>query len=149
MPTNYNNVAKQYHKYRKADPRIAELIWKHLGDAKRILNVGAGIGSYEPEDRDVVALEPFENMIALRAETAAPAHQGSAEEIPFGDNEFDAAMAILTIHHWRRPEAYLDADVRDSISAFARLNQSDLHGIFGALAQRSLPRCRCQSVCTA
>ena len=71
-----------------------------LGDARTVLNVGAGAGSYEPPDREVTALEPSAEMIRQRPEGAAPAVQGSAEALPFDDGAFDAAMAVLTVHHW-------------------------------------------------
>ena len=71
-----------------------------LGDARTVLNVGAGTGSYEPADREVTALEPSAEMIRQRPEGAAPAVQGSAEALPFADASFDAAMAVLTVHHW-------------------------------------------------
>lgn len=65
-----------------------------------MLNVGAGTGSYEPSDREVTALEPSTEMIRQRPATAAPAIQGEAESLPFPDRSFDAAMAVLTVHHW-------------------------------------------------
>jgi SAM-dependent methyltransferase len=71
-----------------------------LGDAKGVVNVGAGAGSYEPRDRDVTAVEPSATMIAQRPPGAARAVQGSASALPFPDKHFDAAMALLTVHHW-------------------------------------------------
>ncbi len=65
-----------------------------------MLNVGAGTGNYEPTDRQVTALEPSAEMIAQRPQGAAPVVQGHAEALPFADNSFDAAMAVLTVHHW-------------------------------------------------
>jgi SAM-dependent methyltransferase len=65
-----------------------------------VLNVGAGTGSYEPRDREVTALEPSQEMIAQRRRGSAPVVQGVAEELPFGDRSFDAAMAVITVHHW-------------------------------------------------
>lgn len=79
---------------------MAEPIRQALGDARSVVNVGAGTGSYEPWDCDVVAVEPSEVMIAQRPPDAAPAVQGVAENLPFGDGRFDASMAILTLHHW-------------------------------------------------
>ncbi len=83
-----------------ADPRIAAPIWRALGDARTVVNVGAGAGSYEPVEREVTAVEPSEVMIAQRSTGAAPVVQASAEQLPFADASFDAAMAVLTIHHW-------------------------------------------------
>jgi SAM-dependent methyltransferase len=100
MSVDYDKLAQQYKKYRMPDPRIAEQIHFHLRNAQRILNVGAGTGSYEPEDCEVVALEPYYEMISRRKHSGALLIQGSAEELPFKDNTFDCSMGILTIHHW-------------------------------------------------
>lgn len=100
MTVNYEELAYQYNRYRKPDPRIASVISTHLEAAKNILNVGAGIGSYEPAVPGVVAVEPSEKMIALRGTTTTKVVRGSAEVLPFSDNTFDASMALLTIHHW-------------------------------------------------
>ena len=85
---------------RKPNARIAAQIWSALGSAETVLNVGAGTGSYEPTDRAVTAVEPSAEMIAQRPTTAAPVVQATAEALPFDDKSFDAAMAILTVHHW-------------------------------------------------
>src|SRR5918999_2510309 len=39
-------------------------------------------------------------MIAQRPAHAAPAVRASAEALPFPDDSFDAAMAVLSDHHW-------------------------------------------------
>lgn len=96
----YDQIGIDYSNLRRPDPRIGAYIHAALGDAQTVLNVGAGAGSYEPEDRQVVAVEPSAEMIAQRAEWAAPAIQGTADSLPFPDKSFDASMAILTIHHW-------------------------------------------------
>jgi SAM-dependent methyltransferase len=100
----YAAHAAGYTATRRTEPRIAERIWAALGDARSVLNVGAGTGSYEPPDREVVAVEPSTAMAA--------AHPGRvvravAEELPFADGEFDAAMAVLSDHHWADPVAGL------------------------------------------
>lgn len=100
MPVNYNQLAESYRKYRRPDPRISERILYHIGDFKKILNVGAGIGSYEPSDADIVALEPSLGMILQRRNSQTKLVQGLAEHLPFRDNSFDVSMGILTIHHW-------------------------------------------------
>ena len=100
MPAIYDAIGVDYANLRKPDPRIAAYIHAALGDAKTVLNVGAGAGSYEPVDRQITAVEPSAEMIRQRPEGAAPAIQGSAEALSFADDSFDAAMAILTVHHW-------------------------------------------------
>lgn len=96
----YDTIGVDYDRLRRPDPRIARLIHAALGEAGTVLNAGAGAGSYEPADRKVTAVEPSLEMIAKRPSTAAPAVQASAEALPFGDGASDAAMAILTVHHW-------------------------------------------------
>ncbi len=76
------------------------MIHAALGDARSVVNVGGGTGSYEPRDREVTAVEPSETMIAQRAPDAAPVIKGVAERLPFADKSFDAATAFLTTHHW-------------------------------------------------
>ena len=95
------------HGDRRTDPRIAARIWAALGDARTVLNVGAGTGSYEPPDRDVLAVEPSALMRSQRPPDAAPCLAGSAENLPFDDQSFDAAMAVCTVHHWQDPVAGL------------------------------------------
>lgn len=107
MPALYDKIGIGYSNLRKPDPRIAKAIHEALGDAQSILNVGAGTGSYEPADREVTALEPSAEMIEQRPAGSGKAHQGVAENMPFADNQFDAAMAVLTVHHWSDLEAGL------------------------------------------
>jgi len=104
---DYEQHGRTYASHRRADPRIAARIHNALGDARTILNVGAGSGSYEPIDRWVLAVEPSETMRAQRPPEAAPAIDARAEELPFDDDAFDAAMACVTIHHWEPPKAGL------------------------------------------
>lgn len=100
MFVDYDQLAEDYKSYRKPDPKIAERIQFHLQGAQRILNVGAGMGSYEPDNCEVVAIEPAYEMISKRIDSRAILIQGCAEELPFKDNAFDGSMGILTIHHW-------------------------------------------------
>lgn len=100
MAARYDRIGVDYSDLRKPDRQIAEAVWRALGEAKTVLNVGAGAGSYEPAGRRVTALEPSVEMIRQRPSGAAPVVQGRAEELPFGDLSFDASMAILTVHHW-------------------------------------------------
>lgn len=104
MTKIYDTIGVNYANLRKPDPRIAAVIEQALGSAETVLNVGAGTGSYEPADRKVTALEPSSEMISQRPHDAAPVVQGQAEDLPFEDKSFDAAMAILTIHHWTDKE---------------------------------------------
>jgi SAM-dependent methyltransferase len=104
----YDRIGPGYAKTRRADPRIAARIDAALGDARTVLNVGAGAGSYEPADRQVTAVEPSAEMIAQRPAGSAPVVQASAEELPFAGDSFDAAMAVLTVHHWADAAAGLN-----------------------------------------
>jgi SAM-dependent methyltransferase len=96
----YDTIGQGYALQRRPDPRIAAAINSALGSARTVINVGAGTGSYEPNDRVVLAVEPSELMISQRPSGAAPCVRGSAESLPAEDDGFDAAMAVLTIHHW-------------------------------------------------
>jgi SAM-dependent methyltransferase len=98
----YDRIGASYRATRREDPRIARAIWNALGDAVSVVNVGAGAGAYEPSDREVRAVEPSEVMVAQRPAGSAPVVQGEAEALPFEDDSFDAAMAVLSDHHWRR-----------------------------------------------
>jgi SAM-dependent methyltransferase len=106
-PVDYERHGRTYARHRRPDPRIAARIHAALGEARTVLNVGAGAGSYEPRDRWVLAVEPSATMRAQRPLDAAPALAASAEALPFDDDAFDAAMACVTIHHWDSPWAGL------------------------------------------
>ena len=98
---DYDKYGQKYSATRQTDPRIAEYVFSALEDAKTILNVGAGTGSYEPTDRYVLAVEPSATMRAQRIKNIkVPAINANAENLPFDDNSFDASMAMLTVHHW-------------------------------------------------
>jgi SAM-dependent methyltransferase len=97
----YDRIGRTYTTTRREDPRLAAAIRAALGDAVSVVNVGAGTGSYEPADRKVVAIEPSPVMIAQRPPGAAPAVIAFAEDLPLADASVDAAMAVLTDHHWR------------------------------------------------
>jgi SAM-dependent methyltransferase len=96
----YDTIGPGYDAHRRPDPRIAEAITAALGDAASVVNVGAGAGSYEPADREVVAVEPALAMIRQRRADSAPVVQASAPALPFRDGAFAAALAVLTVHHW-------------------------------------------------
>lgn len=104
---DYERDGGGYARQRRADPYIAARIHAALGGARTVLNVGAGAGSYEPPDRWVLAVEPSATMRAQRPPGAAPAIVARAEALPFDDDAVDAAMAAITIHHWRPPAAGL------------------------------------------
>jgi len=103
----YDTIGATYTVTRRTEPRIAARIWAALGDARTVLNVGAGTGSYEPPGRHVAAVEPSALMRAQRPAGAAPCVAAAAESLPFADQSFDAAMAVSTVHHWQDPIAGL------------------------------------------
>ena len=98
---DYARHGQGYAGIRRTDPRIAVCVHPALGDARTILNVGAGAGSYEPEDRYVLAIEPSETMRAQRPKHLAQAIHGVAEQLPLDDQSVDASMALVTVHQWR------------------------------------------------
>jgi SAM-dependent methyltransferase len=104
---DYEQHGQTYSRFRQPDPRIAQRVRRALGDARTVLNVGAGAGSYEPSDRWVLAVEPSATMRRQRPPGAAPAIVARAEALPLDDDAVDAAMACVTIHHWEPPEAGL------------------------------------------
>jgi SAM-dependent methyltransferase len=107
----YDRMGRGYSDVRRADPRFEAAIWAALGDARSVLNVGAGAGSYEPPDREVIAVEPSPVMIAQRPPGAAAAIQGVAEALPLEDESVDATMGVFTMQHWNDVEGGL-AEVR-------------------------------------
>jgi SAM-dependent methyltransferase len=100
MSARYDAFGHDYSTRRQPDPRIASRILQALGDARTVLNVGAGTGNYEPADRSVVAVEPSMVMAAQRPRDRPPAVLAAAEALPFADDSVDAVMAVLTVHHW-------------------------------------------------
>jgi ubiquinone/menaquinone biosynthesis C-methylase UbiE len=124
----YDRIGGAYVAGRREDPRIARRIWEALGDARAVVNVGAGTGSYDPTDRRVVAVEPSAVMLAQRPASAAPAVQASAEALPFTDDEFDAAMAVLSVHHW--------TDKRKGLAEMRRVARGPIV-VFGRVAEAS------------
>ncbi len=100
MGAKYDTIGIDYANLRRPDPRIGRAIRAALGDAKTLLNVGAGAGSYEPTDLDVTSVEPSREMIDQHPR-ADQVVQASAEALPFEDKSFDASLAVLTVHHWQ------------------------------------------------
>ncbi|MFF2365300.1 class I SAM-dependent methyltransferase [Streptomyces sp. NPDC058122] len=95
----YDTLGATYGRTRQPDPRIARQVHAALGDARTVINIGAGTGSYEPE-QTVLAVEPSQIMIAQRPRGSAPAVCAVAEQLPLRDDAADAVMALLTVHHW-------------------------------------------------
>jgi SAM-dependent methyltransferase len=96
----YERIGRGYSLLRREDPRLAARLHAALGPARTVLNVGAGAGSYEPHDRHVIAVEPSDVMAAQRSRRLAPAIRASAGALPLRDQSVDAALAVLTVHHW-------------------------------------------------
>lgn len=96
----YDAIGQGYAARRREDPAVGALIEAALGEARTVVNVGAGAGSYEPRDRHVVAIEPSDVMAAQRPAELAPAIRAGAGALPLRDDSVDAAMAVLTVHHW-------------------------------------------------
>lgn len=112
---DYDQHGAGYATVRRPDPRIARQVHAALGASRTVLNVGAGAGSYEPTDRYVLAVEPSATMRAQRPIAAAPALDATAEQLPFDDDTFDAAMATMTIHQW--------TDVRRGLREMRRVSR--------------------------
>lgn len=97
---DYDELGAGYLRTRAPDRRIASLIEHALADATSVVNIGAGTGAYEPQRHAVVAVEPSAALRAARPPSAAPVVAARAESLPFADDAFDAAMGVLTMHHW-------------------------------------------------
>lgn len=100
MGHRYDQIGTAYSRQRRGDPSILAQIEAALGEARSVLNLGAGAGAYEPRGRHVVAVEPSEVMIGQRPTDAAAAVRAVAEALPFPDGSFDVALATFTVHHW-------------------------------------------------
>ncbi|WP_394939923.1 class I SAM-dependent methyltransferase [Psychromicrobium sp. YIM B11713] len=98
---DYGSIGSGYTRYRRPEPLIAQHIEQALADAKTVLNVGAGAGSYEPRDRQVTAVEPSATMRAQRPAELVRAIDATAENLPFDDGSFDASMATFSVHQWK------------------------------------------------
>ncbi len=100
MTARYDRIGAGYAATRREDPDLRRRIEAALGDARTVVNVGAGTGSYEPRDRHVLAIEPSDVMAAQRPRDLAPAIRATADALPLRDGAVDAAMAVLSLHHW-------------------------------------------------
>jgi hypothetical protein len=104
---NYGDIGVDYSKYRRPEPAIAALIVAALDGAQSVVNLGAGAGSYEPTDRSVTPVEPSGTMRSQRPAELPVAVNAYAEDLPFANNTFDAALATFTVHQWHDVEAGL------------------------------------------
>ncbi len=108
----YNAIGVGYAQTRRTDPFILAQILAALGPAQCIANIGAGAGSYEPHDRTVIAVEPSTVMLRQRPPDSARVVQASANALPFPDQSFDAAMSVLSLHHWHPDQKHGLAEMR-------------------------------------
>lgn len=99
-PPLYDAIGGTYSATRAEDPRLAAAIRRALGDATSTVNVGAGTGDYEPTDMTVTAVEPSQRMIDQRPSSRTAALLGSAERLAIENKVADAALAVLSDHHW-------------------------------------------------
>jgi SAM-dependent methyltransferase len=125
----YDDIGRSYARHRRPDPRITLQINAALGDAERLVDVGAGAGSYEPSDRHVVAVEPSPVMIAQRSMGSGPVVRSVAECLPFPAGSFDASLAILSLHHW--------SDKRRGLSELRRVAQRRVVLCFDSALEQS------------
>jgi SAM-dependent methyltransferase len=107
MEVTYDRIGNGYSNFRSTDPDIAAAVRSALGAAASVVNVGAGTGSYEACAPACIAIEPSSTMMAQRPTGSAPVMQGTAERLPLRTGSFDAAMALLTVHHWTDLDAGL------------------------------------------
>lgn len=96
----YDRIGSGYARRRREDPALRARIHAALGAGRTVVNVGAGAGSYEPRDRHVIAVEPSDVMAAQRPPELSPAIRATADALPLRDESVDAAMAVVTVHHW-------------------------------------------------
>jgi SAM-dependent methyltransferase len=104
----YDTIGRHYTAHRRPDPRWEAIVGEHVAGAARVVNVGAGTGSYEPAGCALVAVEPSTVMLGQRAASAAPAVRANASALPLRSGWADVAMAILTTHHWNDWKRGLD-----------------------------------------
>lgn len=146
MQTKYDHLGRSFSATRQEDPRIAARIERALGSAVSVVNVGAGTGNYESPERRMVGVEPSETMIRQRPRNAAPCVRGWAESLPFCDNSVDAALAVMTVHHWDDPArglAEMRRVARDAVVLFtadpARRSTYWAYEYFPTLASVDIP----------
>ncbi|MCR9249115.1 MAG: methyltransferase domain-containing protein [bacterium] len=101
MKPIYDKIGINYSSQRQTDPRLAAQLHKELEGATKILNIGAGTGSYEPKNMDLIALEPSQEMINQRKPGSHPVVQGFADNLLFEKDSFSHTMTVLSMHHWQ------------------------------------------------
>jgi SAM-dependent methyltransferase len=129
----YDTIGRGYVAHRRADPRWESIIHAHLGAARLVVNVGAGSGSYEPSDMQVLAIEPSGVMVSQRGPKTSPVVRATASALPLPSNCADVAMAILTVHHWDNWAAGLDELCRVARRRLVLGIDFDVHGSFWLL----------------
>ena len=121
---DYGTAGLRYAEFRQPEPAIASQIWNALSanqrhpEKMRVLNVGAGAGSYEPRNCEVVPVEPSATMRAQRPGHLSVAIDATAENLPFENGAFDAAMATFTVHQWR--------DLEQGIAELKRVTRGNI-----------------------
>ena len=120
----YDTIGATYTVTRRTEPRIAARVSAALGDARTVLNVGAGTGSYEPPDRHVPAVEPSAVMRAQRPAGRGDVRGCGREASRSRTKSFDAAIAFATIHHWQDPIAGLREECGTSLAAVVVLTHN-------------------------
>ena len=121
MKAIYDDIGIHYSVTRCTDPEIASQLYPLLDGASRIINIGAGAGSYEPEGMELVAVEPSTEMISQRKSGSYPVERAFAEKLPFDDNSFSHAMTILSMHHWSNTSLAFDEINRVATERFVAI----------------------------
>jgi len=101
MHAIYDDIGNNYSVTRCTDPKIEKQLYDELQSATRIVNIGAGTGSYEPENIELIAVEPSSVMISQRKAGSHRVEQAFAEKLPFENWSFSHAMTVLSMHHWQ------------------------------------------------
>lgn len=108
-PANYDVIGQTYNTTRCADPYLLSRIIHHLQpvDHGKYLDVGCGTGNYTIALNNagyaLIGIDPSDIMLKVAKSKPSRVEwmQGSSESLPFNNNEFDGAIATLTVHHWK------------------------------------------------